>query len=67
MMIINEPPKFKRGITSKILISLLFLSMLTVLIISIFSLVTLNNLGSYSVERSQALGDQVINDSINVL
>ncbi|MDD3625735.1 MAG: SpoIIE family protein phosphatase [bacterium] len=63
----EETPLNKRSITLKLLLTLLGFSVLIILILSIVSLVTINDLGKYSVNSASKQGEQAINDSITVL
>jgi len=63
-----EPPtKIHLGVTTKIFIVFLTLSMVSLILVSFIAFTTLNNVGNYATERSVTLGDQAVQESGSAL
>ncbi|HVP93605.1 MAG TPA: SpoIIE family protein phosphatase [Methanoregulaceae archaeon] len=59
----EAPSKIHLGVTTKIFIVFLTLSMVSLILVSFIAFTTLNNVGNYAAERSLSLGDQAVQDS----
>jgi phosphoserine phosphatase RsbU/P len=63
----EKPSQIHLGVTTKIFIVFLTLSMVSLILVSFVAFTTLNNVGTYATERSVALGDQAVQQSGSAL
>jgi sigma-B regulation protein RsbU (phosphoserine phosphatase) len=67
IMSLIKPTRIRLGVTTKIFVVFLTLSMVSLILISYTAFTTLNNVGSFAVGRSISLGERAVDDSTKAL